>query len=75
MSAFATEKGKLDAKKVMGLLKFRSKEKNKNFQKALDLLEDSIRRPQSKQYFHVAVRNEEGGYDNIDLNFSSVKCG
>ena len=71
--AFTTQKGKLDSKKVMGLLKYRSKIRQSTFQEALDLLEQSIRRPSSKTYFRVWERDKNGEYQNIDLNFSSVK--
>jgi hypothetical protein len=70
--AFSQSKGQLDAKKVMSLFKYRSKISNPLFQEALKLLDDSIRRPDSKRYFQMAARNEEGGYDNIDLNFSNI---
>jgi len=70
--AFSTTRGKLDSKKVMSLLRYRSRVKNPLFEEAMKHLEDSIRRPESKAYFMVAIRNEEGKYENIDLNFSSV---
>ena len=70
--AFSTQKGKLDAKKVMSLLKYRMKIKDPLFQDALNLLEGSIRRPDSKMYFRIWERNEDGGYSNVDLNFSSL---
>lgn len=72
MDAFETSRGKLDAKKVMSLLRYRSKIKNQLFQDALNLLEESIRRPESKTYFRVSTRNDDGKYDVIDLNFSSI---
>lgn len=70
--AFSQSRGQLDAKKVMSLLKYRSKIDNPLFQEALGLLEKSIRRPDSKRYFQIYVRNEEGAYENIDLNFSNI---
>jgi hypothetical protein len=73
MDAFETSKGKLDTKKVMGLLRYRSKIKAKAFQEALDLIEKSIRRPDSKTYFRIWAKNEEGKYENLDLNFSSIE--
>lgn len=72
MDAFETSRGKLDAKKVMSLLRYRSKIKNPLFQEALNLLEESIRRPESKTYFRVSTRTAEGKYEVIDLNFSSI---
>ena len=56
----------------MSLLKYRSKIDNPLFQEALKLLEQSIRHPDSKRYFQIYVRNSEGAYDNIDLNFSNI---
>lgn len=72
LDAFETTKGKLDTKKVMGLLKYKSKIKDKLFQEAMDLLSDSIRRPESKTYFRIWERNSEGKYENVELNFSSI---
>jgi hypothetical protein len=70
--AFSTSRGKLDAKKVMNLLKYRTKIKASLFQEALNLLESSIRKPESKTYFRISERNDDGSYTYIDLNFSSL---
>lgn len=72
MSAFETSRGKLDSKKVMGLLRYRSKVNRKEFSDAMDLLEASIRRPKSRTYFRVWAKNQAGKFESIDLNFSSV---
>jgi hypothetical protein len=72
MDAFSTSRGKLDAKKVMALTKYRKDIKDPLFQEALDLMEESIRRPDSKTYFRVWKREEDGSYKLIDLNFSSI---
>ncbi len=71
--AFSTSRGKLDAKKVMNLLRYRSKIKYPLFQKAMDMLEESIRRPSSRTYFRIWAKDASGQYQNIDLNFSSIK--
>lgn len=70
--AFSTSKGKLDSKKVMSLMRYRGKIKSPLFQDALDLLADSIRRPDSRKYFRVWERTADGKYELIDLNFSSI---
>ena len=70
--AFSTSRGKLDSKKVMGLLKYRTKITDELFQESLNLLEQSICRPDSKTYFRVFERNEDGSYSSIDLNFSNL---
>lgn len=71
-SAFSNTKGGLDSKKVLSLLKYRTRIKDKSFHAALDLIEQSISRPDSKKYYRVWVKNEEGQYENVDLNFSSI---
>jgi len=70
--AFSTSRGKLDSKKVMSLLKYETRIKDETFQSALVLLKESIRRPDSKSYYRVWVKDGEGSYQNIDLNFSSI---
>lgn len=72
LDAFETSRGKLDAKKVTSLLRYRSKIKAVLFQEALNLLEESIRRPKSKTYFKVSAKDQAGEYQNINLNFSSI---
>ena len=73
IDAFTTVRGKTDTKKVMSLLKYKDKEKNALFQEAMSLLEKSIERMNSKRYWTIYERNEEGEYKSINLNFSSVK--
>ncbi len=70
--AFQTSGGKLDTKKVMGLLKYRQKIKQPLFQEAMNLLEESIRNPSSKIYYRVWVKDTQEQYKAIELNFSSI---
>jgi hypothetical protein len=72
MDAFQKSNGSLDAKKVMSLKKHKSRTKATLYHEAMDLLDESIRRPESKRYFRIFLKNEEGKYENIDLNFSSI---
>jgi hypothetical protein len=72
IDAFSTTRGKIDTKKVMGLMKYRSKIKHQLFQEALNILSDGIRKPGSKTYFRIWDRDESGQYNLIDLNFSSI---
>ncbi len=71
-SAFETSRGKLDVKKVLSLKKHASRIKSPQYQEAMHLLDKAIRRPRSKTYFRVWIRNAEGGYDDVQLNFSSI---
>jgi len=75
LDAFSTSRGKLDAKKVTALTKYRSRidiTKYPSFHKMLDAIEKSIRRPSSKRYFRISRRDTEGKYESIDLNLSSI---
>ena len=70
--AFATTRGKLDAKKVMSLLRYEDKINDALFQESLALLKQSIRRPDSRVYYRISERQPDGGHRAIDLNFSSI---
>jgi len=73
MDAFQTSGGKLDTKRVLGLLRYRSKIKDELFGEACAILESGIRRPDSTKYFRVWQRTGvDGEYELIDLNFSSI---
>ena len=74
--AFSTSRGKLDTKKVLNLTRYRSRvdaEKYPNFHLAIDAIEKAIRKPTSKRYHRIFIkRNEEDGYEAINLNFSAL---
>lgn len=73
--AFNNSKGRLDAKKITSLLKYRSRidaAKYPLFHKAIDAIEKSMSRPSSKRYFRVSQKDEFGKMIAVDLNFSSI---
>lgn len=73
IDAFETSRaGQLDTKQVLKLTRHESKVKNPKFTEAINLIKDAIRHPQSKKYSRVFMKNKEGGYDNIELNLSSI---
>lgn len=72
LAAFQTSKGRLDTKKILGLKKHASRIKDKRYHEAMELIDNSIRRPDSKTYYRVSVRNSAGAYEVIDLNISSI---
>ena len=72
LSAFQTSKGKLDTKKILSLKKYATRITDTRYAEAMKYLDDSIRRPDSKTYFRVWVKDDNGQYKNIDLNFSSI---
>lgn len=69
---FVNSKGALDTKKIFDILSFRSKIQDAQFQSVLNLIQDGISRHFCKRYYRVWVKNEEGAYENIELNFSSI---
>lgn len=72
LGAFQTSKGRLDTKKIMSLKKYSTRIKDERYMQAMTYLDESIRRPDSKTYFRVWVKDDNGQYQNIDLNFSSI---
>lgn len=70
--AFSTSRGKLDAKKVLSLMKYKTKIADPIFQEALDLMSKAITRPGSKAYYKIALRGDNGEYKYVNLNFSSI---
>jgi len=75
LEAFETRKGQLDPKRVMSLLRYKSKvseQKYPQFHEAIDLIEKSIRRPESKRYFRIWQKNIDGKFESVELNFSNI---
>lgn len=72
IDAFSTSRGKIDAKKVFHLMKYRTKINHPMFQDAINILSDGIRKPGSKTYFRIWEREEDGSYKLIELNFSAL---
>ncbi|NHN26790.1 DUF3164 family protein [Flavobacterium jejuense] len=73
MDAFETQRNKsLDTKKVLGLTRYKKQVNDPMFTEALDLIEQAIRKPESKTYFRIWLKDETGKYNNIDLNLTSV---
>jgi len=74
LDAFQTSRGhKLDVKRVMGLTRHKAKINKPLFTEAVELIEQAIRRPKTKTYFRVWLKDSSGEYQNIDLNLSSIK--
>lgn len=72
MSAFETSRGRLDTKKILALKKHAARIKDQRYKEAMELIDKSIRRPDSKTYFRIWEKDREGKYQSIDLNFSSI---
>ncbi len=74
--AFQTSRGKLDPKKVLGLRRHTERIKNTKLKAEwsdiMTLIDKSISRPNSKTYFKVWKKNDEGKYEGVELNFSAL---
>lgn len=74
--AFQTSSGSLDTKRILGLKKHTTRIHNiamrEQWQKGMDLIEQSISRPSSKKYMRVYEKDDQGEYQNIQLNFASL---
>lgn len=75
LDAFQTErKGKLDVKRVLQLTRYEDRINDSLFSEAVQLINEAIRRPSSKTYFRIWLKDEGGKYQNIDLNLSSIEA-
>jgi hypothetical protein len=73
IDAFKTRRGKLDAKRVLDLTRYKDKVNKPLFTEAVGLINKAIRRKPTKTYYKVFLKDDEGQYKNIELNFSNVK--
>jgi hypothetical protein len=68
--AFESRNGKLDTKRVLGL--FKLKINHAKWNEAMELIKSSIDRNFSKRYARIFIRQENGEYKPLELNFSSL---
>jgi hypothetical protein len=71
-AAFANTRGMIDSGKVFQILKYQDKIKNKEFQKACELMKQAQTIDRTKMYMRVWEKADTGEYRNINLNFSSI---
>ena len=72
MEAFHQRNGNLDTKRVLGLKTHAHRIDHQLYSEAMKLIDKSVRRPTTKEYFQVWVKDEKGEYKDIQLNFASV---
>ena len=73
MDAFESSGGNLDTKKVLGLRRYADRISDSRFTKAMELIDKAIRRPSSKKYFRVWVKNSNNEWQLINLDFAAIK--
>lgn len=69
-NAFRSRKGQLDNKRVLGLLKYNIS--HPLWKEAMEYLKKSIDTNTSKRYARIFIRDGEGNYRPVELNFSSL---
>ncbi|WP_121812762.1 DUF3164 family protein [Mucilaginibacter kameinonensis] len=72
MDAFSTRDGRLDSKRILALLRHEENIPDVRYKQAMAFVRQAIRKPKSKQYFSLYVRNEKGDYVDVHLNFSNI---
>jgi hypothetical protein len=72
MDAFKTSGGKLDTKRVLGLRRYADRITDTRYAEAMGFIDKAIRKPESKEYFRVWVKDEKGEFVDVQLNFSAV---
>lgn len=72
ISAFETTKGKLDPKKITPLTRYEKRVNHPLFSEACTLIQEAIRRPDTKTYYRVWQKDDDGKYKAIELNFSNI---
>jgi len=73
IEAFQTQRdGNLDVKQVLKLTAHENRIKNPLFTEAITLIREAIRRPKSKIYRRVWLREADGKYKNVELNLSRM---
>lgn len=72
MTAFETRNGKLDPKKITPLTRYEVKVNHPLFTEACRLIQQAIRRPDSKTYYRIWEKEDEGKHEAIELNFSNI---
>ena len=73
MDAFETQrKQSLDTKKILSLTRHKDRINDPLFTEAVNLINEAIRRPDSKTYFRIWVKDNAGEYKSIDLNLSNI---
>lgn len=73
LEAFQTQRsGNLDTGKILSLIRHERKVNDPLFSEAVSLIQESIRRPKSKTYYRVWLKDETGAYKNVELNLSGL---
>lgn len=68
--AFTTRKGRLDKARIFGLMQLNIK--NQLWDEAMELIRKSITTNSSVRYMDISVKDDQGKYIPVKLNFASI---
>lgn len=74
IESFQATRGKIDVKQVMKLVRWAGRINDPLFSEGAELVNQAIRRPSSRTYFRIWLKDTSGKYQNIDLNLSSIEA-
>lgn len=72
LDAFETRRGQMDTKRVMGLQRYADRIDDKRYRKAMELITQSIRRPESATYYQVWIKDEKGNFKSVELDLARI---
>jgi hypothetical protein len=72
LGAFESTRGKLDVDKIMSLKRYSDRINDPRWKRAMQLIDQAIRRPATATYYRVWVKDENGKYQNIPLALANV---
>lgn len=73
MDAFSTSRGKMDVKKILALKRYTDRINDSRYSKAMQMIDQAIRRPATATYYRVWALNDEGKYVTIPLSIVDVQ--
>jgi hypothetical protein len=73
IDAFETQRtSQLDTKRILNLVRYEGKIKDAKFSEAVKLINASIRKPNTKTYYRIWIKDDQDVYHNLELNISSL---
>lgn len=72
MSAFETRRGQMDVDKVLALKKYTTRINDERYTECMNLIDQAIRKPASKRYYKISIRNSGGEYVPVILDLAGV---
>ena len=72
LGAFETRRGQMDVDKVLGLKRYTDRINDERYTECMNLIDKAIRKPTSKRYYRISLRNDKGEYIPVSLDLASL---